>query len=212
MRTLFALCFLLFLNACGTKTEKPEMDPDVNLEEVSLSMDADANENGALSIDLVLVYKKELLDALMQMSAADYYASAQQIRRDFPGMVDVWHWELTPGQLVKDYPIRKKDHLVGGVVFADYVSPGDHRIRLGKHETIHARFKKYDFCVLELGCAEDLNKTSIHKSALSKNNPQLDALEGRMNKSADNSDGGDDKMDLSKVMKEAESLMKKFKK
>lgn len=127
--------------------------PDINIQTISIMLDADANENSATSVDLIVVYDKALVKSLMGMDSKKYFANLNQIRRDYPEMVDIWHWELTPGQVVTNYPITLRECTpLGAVIYADFYSPGDHRIRLGSSENIHVQVKRLDFCVLEQGC------------------------------------------------------------
>jgi type VI secretion system protein len=149
---LFGIAFL-----CGCQSNDQETYPDINLESVSIVLDADANENSATAVDVLMVYDKSLLRSLMSMSSRKYYANLNQIRRDYPEMVDIYHWELTPGQFIYNYPVTmRSDTPFGAVVFADYYTPGDHRIRIGSEEHINVQLKRLDFCVIEQGCASDL--------------------------------------------------------
>lgn len=197
-------------------------EPPVHLKSVTLSLDSDANQDSALAIDLLMIYKKELLDAVMKMKARDYYLSAMQLKRDYPEMLDIWHWELTPGQVVKDYPITHRcTPPLGAVFFADYLTPGDHRVRFGPQVTAHVRAKQFDFCVLEQGCSSDLQNRSI-VSKRSGSTPQSQAISGGMKKGSESQGGqgnhggqggsqGNPLATLKKVEKSAQSEIKSFK-
>jgi type VI secretion system protein len=175
------------LMGCSTFQEPRETsprDPEIKIERLDISLDSDANLDSATSIDLVMVYKMDLMKALMKMSAADYYASADQIRRDYPDMVDIWHWELTPGQVVQNYPITVREYdPVGAIVFANYATPGDHRIRLGSVEHAHLRLKRHDFCILEQGCAPSIIRESIREQ-YPKDQIKVETFNGHMQSAA----------------------------
>ena len=178
-------------------------NPLICLDKVDISLDSDANQTSAISVDVLVIYKEELLQAVMKMTAKDYFASRMQIKRDYPDMVDIWHWELTPGQLVRDYPItQRSDRPEGAVIFADYFAPGDHRIRLGGQDHAHVRLKKYDFCVLEQGCSSDLRNRSI-TSREKPENPQTGAMKASLPKGKE---GGDLKSAAADVKKEISSV------
>ena len=55
------------------------------------------------------------------------------------------------------------DDPLGVVIFADYLTPGNHRERVGSTSSIHLRLKNKDFCILEQGCR--FEKTGPTKSA-----------------------------------------------
>src|SRR5690606_30381858 len=162
LKNFITLFSVLLIVACAKDDDA--RDPPLNLESVSISLDNDANLSSATAIELIIVYKMELLKALMKINAVDYFASADQIKRDYPDMVEVYRWELTPGQAICDYKIMVNgDDPLGVVIFADYLTPGNHRERVGSTSSIHLRLKNKDFCILEQGCR--FEKTGPTKSA-----------------------------------------------
>ena len=201
----------LALSGCqGVKLFEKEKDPSLCLEQVDISLDNDANQDSAVSVDILMVYKDDLMKALMKMKAADYFASRLQILRDYPDMVDMWHWELTPGQVVRDYPItQRKEKPLGAVIFADYFAPGDHRIRFAGEDHAHIRLKKFDFCILEQGCSGDLSNQSI-MSREDKEDTQSGAMKGALPKggSGGKNPAEDLKKEVSSVKKEISGLKK----
>ena len=88
-----------------------------------------ANNNNPVAVDLVLVKDKKLLKELMKISAGEWFERRNQYRADFPKEVglDAGRWEGVPGQAVKIEPIPFKFKAAGGLVFANYFSPGAHR-------------------------------------------------------------------------------------
>jgi type VI secretion system protein len=161
MNRYVALLFgVLLLTGCQSNDQTY---PDVNLETVNILLDADANENSATAVDLLMIYDKGLLKSIMSMNSRKYYNNLNQIKRDYPELVDIFHWELTPGQFIYNYPVTMRDDTpYGAVVFADYYTPGDHRIRVGTEENIHIQLKRLDFCIIEQGCSsEQTGRTGV---------------------------------------------------
>lgn len=143
--------FGLSLSGCGS-TKSPNVE--VNVESVSISLDNDANDTMATSVDLVLVYDPDLAKVIGKLDSKTYYATVNQIKVDSPGLIEIYHWELTPGQTINNYPITHLDgaDIWAAYVFASYVSKGPHRVRLGSSEHATVHLKALDFCVLEVGC------------------------------------------------------------
>tara|TARA_A100000171_G_C2108834_1_gene133915 strand:+ start:345 stop:1013 length:669 start_codon:yes stop_codon:yes gene_type:complete len=206
LKKIFILGIPFLMGGCSLlQTDKNE-EPPVFLKEVNISLDADANQDSALAIDLLMIYKKELLDTVMKMKARDYFVSALQLKRDYPEMVDIWHWELTPGQVVKKYPVfHRPEPVIGAVFFADYLTAGDHRVRFGTQEKAHVRAKRFDFCVLEQGCGSDLHNRSV-SSGLPKESLKSQAISGGMQKQ-----GGSSVNPLKEVQKAEKSAQKEIK-
>ncbi len=152
----FMLMACFFLNGCNLmKDFDREGEPEFNLATVDLILDTDANNTSATAIDLIVVYKPELMKALTKMSAEEYFKISDQIQRDYPETLRIWHWELTPGQSVSNYELDIPKELYdpfGALIFARYFTPGAHRVRVGSADAIHVLLKKDDLCILEQGC------------------------------------------------------------
>ena len=156
LATTLTLLLVGLLTGCNLfKDFDKEGEPPFNLSTINVILDQDANNTSATAVDLVVTYKPELMKALTKMTAEDYFKIADQIRRDYPETLRIWHWELTPGQTVANYQVNSQQELYepfGAIVFARYLTPGSHRIRVGSSETIHVMIKKEDLCILEQGC------------------------------------------------------------
>src|SRR5204863_1701144 len=83
-----------------------------------------ANKNNPVAVDLVLVSDKKLLKELMKMSAKDWFEQKHQVELDYPKETDLaaGSWEWVPGQAVKLDRLPVRLEIVGGVVFANYLT------------------------------------------------------------------------------------------
>lgn len=130
-----AVLLSLFQGACSEGPPPPT--PQVFLETVSVSVDANANQDTAVAMDLLIVYEDALVNTLFKLSALEYFEKKAQILRDTPGQMDVWSWEVVPGQIIPPRPIKMTQSIPrGAIVFANYLTPGDHRVRVGKEKAI----------------------------------------------------------------------------
>ncbi|MCB9761320.1 MAG: hypothetical protein H6739_15870 [Alphaproteobacteria bacterium] len=89
---------------------------------------ADANENSAVPVALVVTNESELSRRLGEMSAEQWFAFREQIQRDYPDekTLFVAYWELVPGQeaLIVEHRVPRARY---AWVFADYEAQGEHR-------------------------------------------------------------------------------------
>lgn len=123
---LLSIMATVLLVACSG-----EPRPELSIESVSIYADPDANQNSALAVDLVLVYDLELVKTLSKMSAAKYFSDAKQLLLDNPTLLDIWHWELVPGQIVDNFtPDQDDGDSFAAFVFANYLTDGDHRVKV----------------------------------------------------------------------------------
>jgi type VI secretion system protein len=122
------LIALLGLEACSSLMTP---SPELTITDVSIFAEQDANEDSAVAVDLVMIYDLDLVKSIGQMSASKYFSASGQLLLDNPTLLDVWHWELIPGQIVRNFvPPQEKGEMYAAFVFANYLTPGDHRVRV----------------------------------------------------------------------------------
>ncbi len=91
----------------------------------------DVNQNSPLALDLVFVRDQATLDKLLTLPAAKWFASKEELQKTYPNTMTVRSWELVPQQVLQlSEEALGSPRVVGMVIFADYLSPGDHRARL----------------------------------------------------------------------------------
>ncbi len=138
--SLLILLGMLGLSGCSN-----ENLPELYIESVSIYTEPDTNQNSATAVDLVIIYDEELVKILGRMSAAQYFASSKQLLLDNPSLLDIWHWELVPGQIVQDFsPPQEEGDSYAAYVFANYLTPGSHRIKVSPHGIVKVLLMKND--------------------------------------------------------------------
>ncbi len=123
---LFGMAGLLSSCSCGFNM----LNSFKSSPSVSFDVAPTLNQTSALAVDLVLIYDKALLETLLPLSASEWFARRDQLRKDYPDYkksFKVWPLELVPAQdttlAIRDLRCAKS-----GIVFADYYTPGDHRV------------------------------------------------------------------------------------
>jgi type VI secretion system protein len=142
-RLLLLICLPLLVGSCAFFSKSTT--DSVSLETLSLKASSDVNLNTAISVDLVVAYSTPLYGTFKKMTAEAYYTSVEQLRRDHYGLIQIWHWEVVPGQ-VKAYQLMAPlCGAVGAVLFADYNTPGEHRADVGKmpHAVVYLEKKGF---------------------------------------------------------------------
>jgi type VI secretion system protein len=114
---------------------------------VTVEIDEKANQDNPIALDLLFVYDEKLLERLLQMPAKEWFEKRDQIKRDYleGDGLDYWGWEWVPNQKIPIQELPLKSGAEGALVFADYLSPGDHRIRVDPFKDISIHLKKEDF-------------------------------------------------------------------
>jgi type VI secretion system protein len=98
---------------------------------LSIRADSMANSDTPVRVDLVVIYDKALVAQAAELTARQWFTRKSQIARDHPHGFRSASWELVPGQRVPvhRFPFRRKG-VRAAFVFADYLAPGDHRVRI----------------------------------------------------------------------------------
>ncbi len=118
------------------------------IDSISITASPDANDFSAIPVDIVVIYQKELLEKLSKTPAKDYFKMSKQLLKDYPGMIEIFSWEVVPGQSLFDQPVPMKGAAPeGGFVFVNYIPPGEHRVRLGRTRNIHVQLKNTEFFI-----------------------------------------------------------------
>ncbi len=96
-----------------------------------------------------MIYDEKLLEQLMGMTASEWFEKRSQIRRDYlqGAGFDSWGWEWIPGQKVPVQKLPMKPAALGGVVFAKYIAPGAHRVRINPFQDVTILLRENDFAV-----------------------------------------------------------------
>jgi type VI secretion system protein len=96
---------------------------------IKVDISPQANNNNPVLLELVLVKDKKLFKELMKLSASEWFEKRKQYRLDYPKEIGLGagSWEWVPGQVVKIDPIPFNYKVAGGLVFANYFTPGAHR-------------------------------------------------------------------------------------
>ena len=134
---------LLLLNVASYK------DCDESQLNMTVHISPQANRNNPAAVDLVLVSDKKLLTQLMKMSAKQWFVQKHQIQLDYPKETDLvaGSWEWVPGQSVKLDRLSVRRGIIGGVIFANYVTAGAHRVAINARTDALLTLGETDVCV-----------------------------------------------------------------
>jgi type VI secretion system protein len=124
-----ALTAACVLAGCGMFGGPKAVTPD--WKKLRIVTATDANNNSPLAIDVVLITDRALVDGISALTAAQYFAARDDMRRSQPGALVVQSLELVPGQSfeIDPKPFRAKKGWAA-LMFANYGTPGAHRFRL----------------------------------------------------------------------------------
>jgi type VI secretion system protein len=110
---------------------------------------SDANNDSAVAVDVVVVYDAKLADELLKVRAADWFDPKQktQFLKDHARQIKVQGWEWVPAQRVGDLSVPYEAGARKVIVFADYLTEGDHRAAVDPQQRFKLVLGKFDFSV-----------------------------------------------------------------
>lgn len=146
-KTLVAL--LLFLAFAGCGTTRSFFGGDVT---VRILTDPVINQDSPVQVELLVIYDDQLLQQVLAQPAQSWFAKRQTILRNYPGTESYLsrYWELVPGQPRFDEDLSFAVGARATVVFANYSSPGDHRVLMDPHQDLFIHLQETDVSVSAL--------------------------------------------------------------
>lgn len=136
IRAFVAMLLLAFLaSGCGTIASISESlfpkVPKLEIGDIQVLTDPEVNLNSALEFEVVVVKDADVLKKLADLPAAKWFETREDIRKTFPAGFESKKWELVPGQDLRLPGSDYKDiRALGLMVFANYLTPGEHRARI----------------------------------------------------------------------------------
>jgi len=114
---------------------------------VTVTIDPGINQNLPIAVEVVIVYDATLLDKLAATSASGWFDHREQFRRDYPeGFISLYR-EWVPGQDVDSQEISFSTGARGGLVYADYQTNQENRVRFDPHQDIKIHLSESTFTV-----------------------------------------------------------------
>lgn len=145
-KRILLICIVLFLPMFATSciTLRSLFGGEI---EIKVTVDEKANVNSATRFDILLVYDETLLATVSELTAKDWFEKKYQISRDYPGDsgFDVWNWEWSPGQEIKGLTLPLRSKALACIIFADYNTPGTHRLKINPHYNILVELGEREF-------------------------------------------------------------------
>src|SRR5215471_17232294 len=93
---------------------------------LNVGIDANANKNSPVALDVVLIKDKNFWKTAPAMMAKDWFAQRSDLQRRYGKKLQVRSWEWVPGQPIAPITVKVPRWLSGAMVFANYPTPGTH--------------------------------------------------------------------------------------
>lgn len=151
---LLALMMPLLLVGCGTTSLLQEAKDFVlpagrilDWDSVVFVMPPAVNRNFPVAVDIVSVHDQALVEKMLTMKAADWFAARDGLLKTYPTGLHSQSWELAPGDSKRIAAERFRERRIFAVLaFADYFAAGEHRVRLDElRGVITLEFDSSDF-------------------------------------------------------------------
>jgi type VI secretion system protein len=116
---------------------------------MKVEVSPDANNSNPVAVDLVLVKDNALLAELKKLSATDWFENRRQYLLDHPEETGLraGTWEFVPGQPINPVRINVEPEIMGGIIFANYSTPGAHRAAIDPRKSLTVVLGAKDFTV-----------------------------------------------------------------
>lgn len=131
LRRAVAALAILLLAGCSLPGFLSFKGTKLGWDEVDLSAAPTANQNSPVALDIVLVLDEPMIDRLAELPAAKWFGARADLQKTYPKALSYRSWELVPGQTLRvPGDSFGSPRVVAVFVFANYTSPGAHRVRV----------------------------------------------------------------------------------
>ncbi len=155
------ILILLILSACAPKTRD-----GLFVEKLIATTDADANMHSPVAVDVVVSYDPLLTNQLSNMTARQYFKVKKQLQHDYFGRIYSEGWELPPNFSVTETIHHHPLGVSAVFLFADYITPGAHRVRLVPGEIVHVRMMRTGMLIQSSTHEEGYHESNYHKPGM----------------------------------------------
>jgi type VI secretion system protein len=97
----------------------------------SIYSTSDANLNSPVALDVVVLRDDASLNMVSSLPASKWFTSRAELAKTFPQSLTYLSLEMAPGQTLR-VPVSEfgVGRVTAVMIFADYLTPGEHRIRV----------------------------------------------------------------------------------
>lgn len=118
------------------------------LEKVNFKVSKKVNDNSPVSVHLIIVYDDGVMGQVAAMTAEQYFTAELQLRKDHANDIDIYEWEIVPGQEMESEDISMtKAYGKGAFIFARYGTPDAHREGIADEQEITLHLDEKDFYI-----------------------------------------------------------------
>ena len=124
-RLCLAICLCIPLQGCadGALAGAIKMDQaKIWLERVNFKVSKKVNSNAPVDVHLIIIYDDGVMGQVSAMTAEQYFAAEDQLRKDHANDIDIVEWEVVPGQEMEseEYhdvrkPMAREPSFLGGI-------------------------------------------------------------------------------------------------
>lgn len=139
-RAAAAVLLGLMLTGCG---------PSIATRSLGVVVEPGANNQSPVPVELVVVRDPEIVPLLLEMTARQWFDGRDQLLLDHPSGLRSHLWEFVPGQELPMQPLPVPSNgAVAAFVYADYFTPGPHRVRVDPYSRLLLRLTADELVVV----------------------------------------------------------------
>jgi hypothetical protein len=116
---------------------------------VSIFTDERANLGNPIAVDILLLFNEEAESKLMELTARQWVEYKKQFTLDYREDLDylMWEFEPVPGVDITDVELPLTVTGEAFIVFANYYTAGEHRVRIAPRRSFVIRLHEREFSV-----------------------------------------------------------------
>lgn len=143
---LMILSTIVLIFSCATKESTHIPEGQVYI--IDVESKPDANLGSPIAVDIVSVYDDQIVNEFESIPASEWFISKNEYEEKLKDNIYIFDREFIPGEQVQvEYTTGVKKEPVTNLLFANYSTPGEHRVRVDEFKMLRIILEEADFSV-----------------------------------------------------------------
>ena len=143
---LVILFTIVHFPSCASKESSEISEGKVYI--IDVESKPNANLGSPIAVDIVSVYDDQIVNEFESIPASEWFNAKNEYKDRLKEKIYIFDHEFIPGEQVQvEYTTEVKKEPVTNFLFANYNTPGEHRVRVDEFKMLRIILEEADFSV-----------------------------------------------------------------
>ena len=143
---LVILFTIVHLPSCASKESSEISEGKVYI--IDVESKPNANLGSPIAVDIVSLYDDQFVNTLESIPASGWFIKKNEYKDKLKDKIYIFAREFIPGEQVQvEYTTEIEKDPITNFIFANYNTPGEHRVRVDEFKTLRIILEEAEFSV-----------------------------------------------------------------